>query len=238
MVAETENSFVKGMPREFDGVQFSVEHEEDVYDFEILKAFMRAIKSATGKITSLAVPRFGGGSWASSRFYYAALYVDILAPMCYNSSCQTAEEYQTFMKDQVHNILHAVSGKYTRNHGRPTHGLKVLFGFPCFPDSEDTKAVHNSAAETIAAAAKGAVDGAKELIEENNDSLEFAVGASLYMFSDGQGKDGYSTKADMDDFGKYWAFEKHNPPAPPADAPKGDTPKGDIPKGGIGRAHV
>ncbi|KAF3318592.1 hypothetical protein TWF173_006614 [Orbilia oligospora] len=229
VVADTENSVVTSMPRPFDGVQFSVKNEDDVYDFEILKKFMKEIKSATGKITALAVPKFGG-SWASSSgFYYAALYVDILIPMCFNSSSQTAEEYQTFMKDQVHTILRAVSGKYARNHGRPGNGVKVLFGFPCFPDSgEDTK-VHNSVAENIAAAAQGAIDGVKKLVEENDDSLEFAAGASLYMFSDGEGKDGYSTKADMDDFGKYWAFEKHDVPV---DKPKGGDPKDGTPDNG------
>ncbi|KAK6500818.1 hypothetical protein TWF506_003581 [Arthrobotrys conoides] len=228
VVADIENSFVTGMPRPFDGVQFSVRNEEDVYDFEVLKKFMREVKSATGKITSLAVPKFGG-SWASSRFYYAALYVDILAPMCFNSSAQTAEEYQSFMKDQVHNILRAVSGKYTNNHGRPWNGVKVLFGFPCFPDSGEETKVHNSIAENIATAAQGAIDGVKKLVEENDDSLEFAAGASLYMFSDGKGKDGYSTKADMDDFGKYWAFEKHDVPV---DKPKEDGPKEGDPKEG------
>ncbi|KAK6345546.1 hypothetical protein TWF718_007458 [Orbilia javanica] len=235
IVPEAEDSFVTGMPRDFDGVQFSV-GRDDVYNFEILKKFLREVKATTGKIVSLAVPGYGRG-WGGSGFYYSALYVDLLTPMCFNTSCQTPEEYQANMKDQVYNILYGVSGQYARNHGRPGHGIKVLFGFPCFPDSEDTKAIHNSAAENIAAAAKGAAEGAEKLIAEGNDALDFAAGASLYMFSDGKGKDGYSTEQDMDDFGKYWAYEKHDyeepppPPPPTKDIPDGGDKGGETPGG-------
>ncbi|KAK6360274.1 hypothetical protein TWF730_006422 [Orbilia blumenaviensis] len=233
LVPDIEGSYITGMPRGFDGVQFNVagssaadDGEDNTYDFEILKRFVREIRSTSGKITSLATPKLGG-TWASSRFYYAALYVDMLVPMCYNSSCQTAEEYQAFMKDQVYDILRAVAGKYARNHGRP-NGVKVLFGFPCFPDGEDV-GKHNSAAENIAAAAKGAVDGVNKLVEEGDDSLEFADGASLYTSTDGKGKDGYSTKNDMDDFGKLWIRYGQPPedtkPNPPKDGGGEDNSK-------------
>ncbi|KAK6528358.1 hypothetical protein TWF281_009601 [Arthrobotrys megalospora] len=224
---DVDGSYITGMPRGFEGVQFNLGTSSEyglpkgnTYDFEIIRKFMREVKAAIGpnKLTCLATPQFGD-AWDSFRFHGAALDVDILAPMCFNSTYQTPEEYQAFMKGQVHDILYAVSGKYAGNQERPRNGGKVLLGFPCFSAWEINP--HNETAENITTAAKSAVEGINKMIEVKDDALDFLIGASLYSYTDGEGQSGFSKKADMIAFKELWVSVT---PAP-VPTKSGDTGK-------------
>ncbi|KAK6504758.1 hypothetical protein TWF481_006697 [Arthrobotrys musiformis] len=179
---DVEGSFVKDIPREFDGVQFSVVDDRDGYDYEMLKRFLRGIRSALpGKTTSLATTEFSK-FWEWSRFYYAGKCVDLLVPLFNYPETMTDEEVGTFVKDQVRDILTGVSGNYARDH--PTPAVKVLFGFPGYPENGGEKVVEDTAAtsEKGATIAEGAVEKVRKSLEENADTAGLAGGVSISLY--------------------------------------------------------
>lgn len=205
------DSFVTGTPRTFDGVQFDLEPSGmDEARFANLRLFMRDLKTAIGqdKLTSFTAHKMGvnkGQYWWSPEFVYQmGQDLDVLCMMSYDTGIKDANEYQKWMSDQTYDSLRAVSGAYWNNdaaHMTPLRGSKLFIGFPGFPPNN----WHEVTAETTAAAAKGTHQGLERLQQEKADvPLSYFGGAALYLYTDGSGKDKYSSPKDWAEFRTEW----------------------------------
>ncbi|KAK6337896.1 hypothetical protein TWF696_001374 [Orbilia brochopaga] len=207
-VSSVENSYTAGANREFDGIQLQFEPAAPTSEsFESLKALMREVRDGIGhgKWTSFVAPRYGDAGtfwWNKQGYHYLARYVDLLCASTYDFQAASPEDYSTWMKGQTTDILRAVSGVMwgnDKNHPAP-HNMKVMLGFPAFPQSKQ----HSTAIETVAAAAKGTIDGL-EALGDDKSSLGYFGGAAVYLYTDGSGKDGYSAEStDWAAFRQVW----------------------------------
>lgn len=193
-------SYVSGANRAFDGVQMDLEPSgaNDTL-FNNLKTLMDSLKTGvgSGKLTSYAAHKYGTTNqywWSPTYYHYMARRVDLICGMCYNSTITTSSAYRTWMRDQTSNICRAVSGAYWNNdasHPAPTNGVKVVIGFPAFPASSS----HIVTAETVSAAALGTLDGTALLTSNGDSSVNYFAGASIFLYTNGTGSDGYSKES-------------------------------------------
>ncbi|KAF3926396.1 hypothetical protein AA313_de0204355 [Arthrobotrys entomopaga] len=206
-LTNVEGSYISDAKREFDGVQLDLEPAGDPSPFKPMKSLMRELKAGLeGKLTSWAAAQLGEGNrylWTPVRYHYMARYTDLICAMTYDTSSKTAADYSAYMEKATVDILQAVSGERWKNdhdHPRPTNGVKVLIGFPAFPANGN---VHRVDAENITAAAEGTLDAVGQM--KSDWSLELLIGASVYLYTDGTGDDGYSSQAtDWVEFREKW----------------------------------
>jgi hypothetical protein len=131
-------------------------------------------------------------------------HVDLLAAMTYDSDRTTGPAYQDWMREQMLSILRAVSGQFWHQdaqHPAPSHGVKVMLGFPAFP----AHAHHDVQAETIQYAAPGVEAGLQSLQRTGDPSQAYFQGAGVFLHTDGTGRDHYAnTATDWWWFGHDW----------------------------------
>jgi hypothetical protein len=90
------------------------------------------------------------------------------------------------------------------NHPVPSNDIKVLIGFPAYPSTS----IHTNTAENIFYAAPGVNAGLAGLVTTGDLSTNFFQGASIFLFTDGTGSDGYAGyDTDLWWFGQYWLGE-------------------------------
>jgi hypothetical protein len=194
-------SYIAGAGRTFDGVLIDFEPAGGTSatantQFNNLKSLMDEIKTSIGssKLTAFAAPQYSATStnryvWCPTFYYYMALHVNYLMAMTYDSQTTTGSAYQTWMKLQAEGILQAVSGEYwgDGSHPAPTNGVKVLFGFPAYPNNPPN---HYASVETVQNAAIGVSNGLAAL--DSNALANFGA-AAVYLTTDGSGTDGYAS---------------------------------------------
>jgi hypothetical protein len=212
----TPGSYVSDANRVFDGISMDLEPcgNDDTY-FNNYKTLMDNIKSAFNsgglgsKSTSVCAPKYGTGSiwyWSPVYYHYMARRVNFLVAMTYNSESASATEYQTWIGDQIYDILRAVSGKYWNNdatHPAPTNGVKVLIGFPGYPNNPP---VHDVNYEQTRYAALGTLEGLTDLQNDPCDPSEnYFKSGFVYLHTNGSGTDGYASyTTDWWWWGRYW----------------------------------
>jgi hypothetical protein len=210
--ASVTGTYVPGATRTFDGVLIDFEPAGGTSaaantQFNNLKTVMDQIKTAIGgaKLTAFAAPQYSATSasawyWNPTFYYYMALHVNYMVAMTYDSQSTTGAAYQTWMQQQTANILQAVSGEYwTSGHPAPPNGVKVLFGFPAYPNNPPT---HSAAVEDTENAAIGVTNG---LASADAAELANFGAAAIYLTTDGSGSDGYASWAtDWDNVALFW----------------------------------
>ncbi len=215
------NSYVAGATRAFDGVQIDLEpagpNGSDT-QFNNLKQMMIDMKSGFttlglgSKLTSVTAPPYSTATnsvwtWTPVYYYYMGVNCDLLCGMTYDTGITNGPAYESWLQDQTTNILQAVSGKYWNNdvnHPVPSNDIKVLIGFPAYPSTS----IHTNTAENIFYAAPGVSAGLAGLVAHGDLSTNFFQGASIFLFTDGTGSDGYAGyDTDLWWFGQDWLDE-------------------------------
>jgi hypothetical protein len=110
------------------------------------------------------------------------------------------------MRAQTKDILQAVSGArwgFDASHPAPTHGVKVMIGFPA--TWTDT-ATHDHEAENIISGAAGVFEGLKDLEDASDTiSLSYFLGADVYLQNGGDDTSMYARySSDWAWFRQYW----------------------------------
>jgi len=206
-------SYIAGANRTFDGVLIDFEPAGGTSaaantQFNNLKSMMDQIKTSIGssKLTAFAAPQYSATStdaylWCPTFYYYMALHVNYLIAMTYDSQNTTGSAYQSWIEQQTESILQAVAGEYWSGgtHPAPTNGVKVLFGFPAYPNNPPN---HYASAENVENAAIGVTNGLANV--DTNALANFGAG-TIYLTTDGTGSDGYASFAtDWNDLAEYW----------------------------------
>ncbi len=188
------NSYVAGASRTFDGMQLDLEPaglNTNLFNglvtlFDQVRAGFGSI-GMSSKLTSFTAPKYGTANssyWSADNYYAMASHLDLLVAMTYDSGLTTGAAYQSWIQDQATNVLRAVSGKNWNNdalHPAPTNGVKVLIGFPAFPNSS----FHTNTAENIFYAAPGVNAGLSNLQTIADFSTNYFQGAAVFLLSDG-----------------------------------------------------
>jgi hypothetical protein len=201
--AKVPNSYIVGASRAFDGIQLDYEpcgQPNKVFDslvnfFDQVHTKFAAI-GAEGKLTSFTPEKYGTNNssewcWGPQFYYDMAPHLDLLCAMTYDTGIKVGSEYHDWMEYQTTNILRAVSGKWWDNdtqHPPPTNHVKVMIGFPAFPNSK----WHTNTVENVIFASSGVKAGLAELSKRGDDSVGYFEGAALYAHSDGKGTGGYA----------------------------------------------
>jgi hypothetical protein len=213
------NSYIAGANRTFDGIQLDYEPcgpRDNVFDslvnfFDQVHAKFAAI-GVTDKLTSFTAEKYGTNDsewvWTPQYYYNMAPHLDLLCAMTYDTGIKIGSEYQDWMEYQTTNILRAVSGKWWNNdaqHPSPTNHVKVMIGFPAFPNSK----WHTNAAENVVFASAGLKAALADLSREGDNSTRYFEGAALYAHSDGTGTNGYANNdTDWRWFREQWLNTK------------------------------
>jgi hypothetical protein len=204
-----EGSYVGGAARMFDGIQYDLEPSgADEKRFTNLITFMRELRAAIGpdRLTSFTPHKWaetGRYQWSAEFFYRMAPEIDLLCAMTYDIGLKEESAYREWMAKQTTTILRAVSGQHWNNdaaHPAPQKAAKVFIGFPGFPENK----WHDKSVETMSAAISGTKAGWKELVEAKDPSTRHLEGAAIYLYTDGTGKDGYSSQAQWATFRRDW----------------------------------
>jgi hypothetical protein len=209
------NSYIVGASRAFDGIQLDFEpcgQRLNVFDslvnfFDQVHAKFAAIGVAD-KLTSFTPEKYGTNNsewvWRPQFYYDLAPHLDLLCVMTYDSGIKTGSTYQDWIENQTTNILRAVSGKWWNNdaqHPPPTNRVKVMIGFPAFPNSK----WHTNTAENIVFASSGVKAALAELSRRGDVSARYFEGAAVYLHSDGTGTNGYANcNTDWHWFQEHW----------------------------------
>lgn len=196
------DSYIAGANRTFDGIQMDYEPcgpRDNVFDalvsfFDQVHAKFATIGMAN-KLTSFTSEKYGTNNtewvWTPQYYYDMAPHVDLLCAMTYDTGIKIGAEYQDWIEYQTTNILRAVSGQWWGNdtqHPPPTNHIKVMIGFPAFPNST----WHTNAAENIVFASSGVEAALADLSKRGDISLKYFEGAAVYAHSDGTGTNGYA----------------------------------------------
>lgn len=209
------DSYIGGAKRAFDGVQLDFEPcgpRDRVFDS--LVSFFDQVHGKLGAIgmgktlTSFTAEKYGTNDsewvWSPQYYYDMARHLDLLCAMTYDTGIKTGPDYQDWMESQTTNILRAVSGRWWNNdaqHPAPTNRVKVMIGFPAFPNSK----WHTNAAENIVFASAGLKAALADLSRRGDDSVRYFEGAAVYAESDGTGTNGYANvKTDWRWFQENW----------------------------------
>jgi hypothetical protein len=196
------NSYIAGASRAFDGIQLDFEPcgpRDKVFDSLISFFDQVHTEFATigvgNKLTSFTSQKYGtnNSEWAwSPQFYYdMAPHLNLLCAMTYDSGIKIGSDYRDWMEYETTNILRAVSGKWWDNdaqHPPPSNGVKVMIGFPAFPNSK----WHTNAAENVVFASSGVKAALADLTKRGDNSAGYFEGAAVYLHSDGTGTNGYA----------------------------------------------
>ncbi|HEX8235404.1 MAG TPA: glycosyl hydrolase family 18 protein [Abditibacteriaceae bacterium] len=202
---EVEGSYVAGVGRMFDGIQYDLEPSgANQKQFTNIITFMRELRStlSTGKMTSFTPHKWGESGrykWGVELFYRMSSETDLLCVMTYNSSSTDEAAYKDWIKEQTVTVLKAVSGRLWKNdkkHPQPARPAKVLLGVPGYPANQ----WHDPAVETMGAAVAGVRAGIRELQAAQDLSLTYLEGVAIYLYTDGSGKDGYSSRSNWATF--------------------------------------
>lgn len=202
-------SYLGDSRRMLDGIQYDLEPSgKDVPRFEATIAFMRRLRAelGPGKLTSFTPHKWGdnGRYWWSSEFFYRmAPEVDLLGVMTYDSGIKDEAAYREWMQKQTIGVLDAVSGAIWKNdaaHPAPARPAKILIGFPGFPANN----WHDLKGETMLGAIAGTQDGMHQLLAAKSPSARNFGGGAVYLYTDGQGGDGYSTAEQWSEFRSHW----------------------------------
>ncbi|HBG26674.1 MAG: hypothetical protein A2Y10_18450 [Planctomycetes bacterium GWF2_41_51] len=208
--SDVNGSFISGSKREFDGICLDMEPagKDDVF-FENFVLLFDEISKALDKdkIVSACTHKYGtqnAWQWYPEYYYRMAGSVDLIIAMTYNSGSNTDLEYQNWMDEQTKTILQSVSGKYWQdsNHPALNDNVKVMLGFPGYPPSK----YHKPEFENIKNASLGVQKGLNKLNEDKqNLSHKYFLGAAVYLYTDGTGKDNYSSETtDWQQFRQFW----------------------------------
>jgi hypothetical protein len=196
------NSYIAGANRVFDGIQLDYEPcgpADNVFDslvsfFDQVHAKFAAI-GLPNKLTSFTSEKYGTNNsewvWSPQFYYDMAPHLDLLCAMTYDSGIKVGSDYHDWMEYQTTNILRAVSGKWWNNdtqHPPPTNPVKVMIGFPAFPNSK----WHTNAAENVLFASSGVKAALADLSRRGDNSAGYFMGAAVYAHSDGTGTNGYA----------------------------------------------
>jgi len=196
------NSYIAGANRAFDGIQLDYEPcgpADNVFDslvgfFDQVHGKLVAIGMGS-TLTSFTAEKYGTNNsewvWTPQYYYDMAPHLDLLCAMTYDTGIKVGPEYQDWMEYQTTNILRAVSGKWWGNdaqHPPPTNHVKVMIGFPAFPNST----WHTNAAENVIFASSGVKAALATLSGRGDNSAGYFEGAAVYAHSDGTGTNGYA----------------------------------------------
>jgi len=208
-------SYVAGANRTFDGVLIDFEpaggtSTAETTQFNDLKSMMDGITTAIGpgKLTAFASPQYSATSsnryfWSPTFYYYMALHVNYLVTLTYDTGLTTGAAYQSYMESQAQGVLQAVAGEYWSGgtHPPPANGVKVLFGFPAYPNNPPN---HYADAETTQYAGLGVEAGLTTL---DNTALANFGAAAVYLTTNGNTTDGYASwTGDWTNFYNYWLY--------------------------------
>lgn len=209
---QVDGSYVASTARPFDGVQIDFEPSGfDQVRFDALVTLMDELRAGFAEVgrpdalLSIAAHKLGTTNtyqWSAAFYYEMARHVDVLASMTYNSGSTTPEEYEAWIRDQLENVLGAVSGESfdDAKHPAPQNGVKVLFGMPAYPAS----AVHDPNAENVESAAIGLHQGMDALKSTDDPALELLGGGAVYLHTRGIANDSYA-RWDTE----WWWFGHH-----------------------------
>jgi hypothetical protein len=219
-------SHVVGANRTFDGVHFDFEPSGGDTNLangllplmDQTRAGLTSVGLTNGGHISFASQRYATGTsstarWSPDLYYQMAQKVDSLGVMLYDTTINSASQFQGVVRDQTTNILHAISGTYWNDglHPAPTNHPLMFMGFAAYLTTSD----HNSAVENFTNDAFGADAGITDLINRHDPSVNYFGGAVIYRHTDGTGNDGSASYTnDWQRFQEKWIWGILNSPIP------------------------